>query len=517
MEADDSHDAFGEDLEEKLTCWVCFELMDEPLTLPCSHSFCKDCAVKVYKKDAICPFCRRPFGLPFPAINEELRALVVRIRKHLNKPGNEDPVDADGFVQDSLLLSLPDEVLVSMFMFLPYQELCRIARTSKDVDRVSSDGWLWRSVCSQHFPFLVSEDGDWKAAFRRRVLVKRGWDGGKAGDFKVTTMRGHTNYIETFDLYKHSLATGAADNAIKLWKVTGTAPVHTLEGHTGGVNALKFNEVHLVSGSADNSARIWDTTIGVCTHTLAHQGAVNEIAFDSTIVATASADRNVRIFDVRTGQNVHTLAGHAGPVSHVQLGANGRVVSSDPQSTRVWDLRADQKSLHSQNVSSAFIETLGDHVIIVGSDTSVRSMNLQNGSIKYTAHHAHNGVPTCVRADSKRVVVGTRHGGVYIINPETGQNSAIISAAHAGGVHGLQFDDGKLVTGGADNSVKVWNMANFASPMYALVGGSLQARSNNPAHPARPGCSGVIYDDTKVIAVFNALMRVYNFEGAGAQ
>jgi WD40 repeat protein len=104
-------------------------------------------------------------------------------------------------------------------------------------------------------------------------------------------MRGHTNYIETFDLYKHSLATGAADNtyalqpslfhfhfltsisfcSIKLWKVTGTAPVHTLEGHTAGVNALKFNEVHMVSGSADNTARIWDTTIGVCTHTLAHQ------------------------------------------------------------------------------------------------------------------------------------------------------------------------------------------------------------------------------------------------------
>jgi hypothetical protein len=60
-------------------------------------------------------------------------------------------------------------------------------------------------------------------------------------------------------------------------------------------------------------------------------------------------------------------------------------------------------------------------------------------------------------------------------------------------------------------------MTNLATPMYALLGGSLQARSNNPAHPSRPGCSGVIYDDTKVIAVFNALMRVYNFEGAGAQ
>lgn len=53
--------------------------------------------------------------------------------------------------------------------------------------------------------------------------------------------------------------------------------------------------------------------------------------------------------------------------------------------------------------------------------------------------------------------------------------------------------------------------------MYALLGGSLQARSNNPPHPTRIGCSKIAFDDTKVIASFNSLLRVYNFEGAGAQ
>lgn len=31
---------FGE-LEDQCTCWLCFELFKEPVTLPCSHSFCK--------------------------------------------------------------------------------------------------------------------------------------------------------------------------------------------------------------------------------------------------------------------------------------------------------------------------------------------------------------------------------------------------------------------------------------------------------------------------------------------
>ena len=29
------------DLEEQVTCWVCFEVMEDPTTLACSHSFCK--------------------------------------------------------------------------------------------------------------------------------------------------------------------------------------------------------------------------------------------------------------------------------------------------------------------------------------------------------------------------------------------------------------------------------------------------------------------------------------------
>ncbi len=66
--------------------------------------------------------------------------------------------------------------------------------------------------------------------------------------------------------------------------------------------------------------------------------------------------------------------------------------------------------------------------------------------------------------------------------------------------------------------------------LYSLLGGSLQARANNPPHPLRPGLplfgphvylfyinlggSGVCYDEANIIASFNSLIRVYNFEPA---
>ncbi|XP_062599475.1 E3 ubiquitin-protein ligase TRIM56-like, partial [Saccostrea cucullata] len=54
--------------EEHLTCSICFEVYTDPKTLPCLHSFCKDC-INTFtkkipnKKEYSCPVCRETFKL----------------------------------------------------------------------------------------------------------------------------------------------------------------------------------------------------------------------------------------------------------------------------------------------------------------------------------------------------------------------------------------------------------------------------------------------------------------------
>lgn len=55
--------------EEFLTCSICFEIYKDPKTLPCLHSFCKDCINKLRQEKAgknsyPCPICRELFQLP---------------------------------------------------------------------------------------------------------------------------------------------------------------------------------------------------------------------------------------------------------------------------------------------------------------------------------------------------------------------------------------------------------------------------------------------------------------------
>jgi len=150
MEMEDDS-VFG-DLEDQCTCWVCFELFDDPVTLHCGHSFCEACVEMFHKKNPSCPFCRKPFDHPIPPVNKDVVELVARFvarRDAIDKKMEDQPA----FEQDSFLLQLPEEIIVDILTYLPPAFIGRSARVPKDLHRLADDSWLWRDICQKSFPF----------------------------------------------------------------------------------------------------------------------------------------------------------------------------------------------------------------------------------------------------------------------------------------------------------------------------------------------------------------------------
>ncbi|XP_077979598.1 bifunctional apoptosis regulator-like [Glandiceps talaboti] len=83
--------------ETTFQCGCCYELMVQPTTLNCGHSFCRLCLARWWKssKDTTCPGCRQPWR-GFPRINiimrttlEKLFPITVTVRRgQLNDPDN---------------------------------------------------------------------------------------------------------------------------------------------------------------------------------------------------------------------------------------------------------------------------------------------------------------------------------------------------------------------------------------------------------------------------------------------
>ncbi len=56
----------------------------------------------------------------------------------------------------------------------------------------------------------------WKRCYAARHKMQNGWEGGRPGDFKMTPLRAHKNYVSAFDYYRNNVVSGSADSSLQV-------------------------------------------------------------------------------------------------------------------------------------------------------------------------------------------------------------------------------------------------------------------------------------------------------------
>jgi len=117
------------------------------------------------------------------------------------------------------------------------------------------------------------------------------------------------------------------------------------------VNCLAFgsNDGWLASGGADNSIRIWDTASGRELRTLnGHTGWVNALAvsLNDELLASGSNDLTVRIWQVKSGEPLRILNGHTKPIEALVFGPDGRLLASGSAdgTIKIWDITSGMET-----------------------------------------------------------------------------------------------------------------------------------------------------------------------------
>ena len=125
---------------EEIQCHYCHKILTDPVTIPCSHSYCLQCIRAVFRKDNLCLVCQQPFGRPFK-VNEELKKRVEYL-KHQQELSTQVSDVIIEEKQYTTLLSLPDDTLMELVRRNDEMN-CLLARTCKKMRDICNRDEVW--------------------------------------------------------------------------------------------------------------------------------------------------------------------------------------------------------------------------------------------------------------------------------------------------------------------------------------------------------------------------------------
>ena len=255
--------------------------------------------------------------------------------------------------------------------------------------------------------------------------------------------------------------------------------------------AVSPNGSLIASGSNDHRIRVWDFNTGERRHEFdlgADTGPVWSVAFspDGNRIAAGTNYGALQVWDIPSGNKVWSSPPRGGRINSVVFSADGRLIATggDDGVVRLWDPltgtnmkeMAAQDPQERKSVRSVAVSPGGDFVISGGADLNVQLWNTRSGLPAGAPVRAGGGVMGVAfshRGDL--VAVGVDAGTIQFLNVRNGttlEPAGEVLRAHPTSVNSVAFSsDGKrLVSGGTDNTVKVWNIQSRSQIGDALKG-----------------------------------------------
>ena len=279
------------------------------------------------------------------------------------------------------------------------------------------------------------------------------------------------------------LAIALEDKSLRLWDLqngieqsriaTGSEPVGMVRIDDGGRR--------VVVGGEAGTITVFDVASAALIRRIASgQGAIValDLTRDGATIAAAGRDRSVALWDAQTGRQLARFPGGSADITSLALAPDGSLLASGGAdgSVRIWRVGAGAQPASftaAGPVRAMRLDATG-RLLTIAADGSVQLWQ-RSATVPQRTFRATSVARSAeISADGRYVAVSDADSRVTIVDVDSG-NPLRELAAPAGSSRFVVVDvnQRRVMTGGADGAVRVWNLsdgANLAQIISTLNG-----------------------------------------------
>ncbi|XP_047663420.1 F-box/WD repeat-containing protein 12 isoform X1 [Tachysurus fulvidraco] len=198
------------------------------------------------------------------------------------------------------------DCLVSIFMFLPEEDLIEVSCVCKEWHEAAETQWLWRQLCLRRWAFcnvaqLLSDTTSytWKRYYLHRSTMELNMKSGRPGeDYSCKSLRGHAGQIVGFSY---------------------------LKGNSAFQDTWDFTPI-VCSASTDGTLKAWDIHKGVTLWSSSAQNPLTCIITDpqQEVVITSDSSGTINTWQGRTGQLLSSFSSGSSRCTLMTFSAEGK-------------------------------------------------------------------------------------------------------------------------------------------------------------------------------------------------
>eukprot|EP00055_Hartaetosiga_balthica_P008144 m.29318 g.29318 ORF g.29318 m.29318 type:complete len:698 (+) comp6140_c0_seq1:113-2206(+) len=284
------------------------------------------------------------------------------------------------------------------------------------------------------------------------------------------TVEDNAREISVLNAYLGSIEASDTGGLVRtsLYKCVGT-----FVGHQGNVWSLATHNDLLFSASTDESIKVWDTATDFkCKRTLTeHRDKVLCLTVAGRRLYSGSEDKTIKVWDVDKLTLIDTLTSHDSPVCALVV-VNNTLYSGSNRCIIMWDTQT-LKNIGSLKGFNHWVRALvvADSLLFAGSYQTVsvwRASSEETERLHVLQTSGGSVFSLCV--SDHFIIAGTYESPIHIWDRESYEPVKILEG-HTRAIHGLAVlpdrGKGRLFSASYDKTVRVWNLETF-QPLQVL-------------------------------------------------